>query len=662
MLDYRLLREISRQLTAAGVYRCASFVLVELDNRGLRTSVVDSTTGISLLERGDRKLTPRLLDLSMADYLVQSGRVGRPETLEWANELIGLFPGIRERLNHSDGAFAMGPKHVGLFRVSRRDYFAGLQAHLMAAQTLWQSTALNADLPVGAIVFMPEHTRWPGLYPTLSHLSPIPTVALADPRPALTRKARGKHGVESSSSADAGSTADTVASGAAAAAGEREAGEHAHHAAEEPLDVSGVTGPTPGTPAGYVDSIESLVEAPAATAPAEQVPAQPVEAVTPEPTPEPPAATPEPPATAAAAPVDADAETAPQQPVLQESTLESRPPWDIPAASARAHHRLQSFVIPPDAIPVAAPAPAAPIQAVPVPAPQPEPVADTDESEPTAVAAQQLFTGHQLFTEAETRQAAHLRVADAEPDTQSAAGPLHAAPHQPIGPILGAHTPIPPIGNLHTPQLTNTGEQDVYADDESETTAEATPEEIAQAAEVVSGPSATTTIRYPFAERQPISIHDHLEVTRTAGPRHYPPPPGDSDVSEETRRVQNRRLLIGAAAVAVAAIVGAIVLTVPWLSGGDDTNDSTGGPGPLVAAQSPNTPVPTASAPPPVSRAPLDFGPARIPVGTYTTTTTTAPTPTAENTPKPPPRRKPAPKCRTLPNPIPGLPPIVISC
>lgn len=183
MLDESLLHEVQRTLAASGITDCAAFVLVELNEGGLRTAVVDSSTGASLVERGDGKLCPRMLDLSMADHLVRSGRVERPASFDWATELIDLMPDVRARLAVTDGAFAMGASHVAMFRVSRRDYYAGLQPHLLAAQSLWQAVALNSAPPVGALVFMPEHEQWPGLFPTLSHLAPIPAVALRDPGP-----------------------------------------------------------------------------------------------------------------------------------------------------------------------------------------------------------------------------------------------------------------------------------------------------------------------------------------------------------------------------------------------------------------------------------------------------------------------------------------------
>ncbi|MGJ0118246.1 hypothetical protein ACQ7HM_03470 [Williamsia sp. MIQD14] len=191
MLDESLLHEVRQTLAAAGVTDCAAFVLVELNEGGLRTAVVDASTGASLVERGDGKLCPRMLDLSMADHLVRTGRVERPASFDWATELIDLMPDIRARLAVTDGAFAMGSSHVAMFRVSRRDYYAGLQPHLLAAQSLWQAVALDSTPPVGALVFMPEHEQWPGLFPTLTHLAPIPAVALRDPGPDTATPAVG---------------------------------------------------------------------------------------------------------------------------------------------------------------------------------------------------------------------------------------------------------------------------------------------------------------------------------------------------------------------------------------------------------------------------------------------------------------------------------------
>ena len=178
MLEESLQRDIRRVLHAADVASCAAFVLVELGETGLRASVVDAATGGSLVEHGNGRLCPHMLDLTLADHLVRMGRVTRPESTEWAAELIGLMPQVRERLAAADGAFAMGTEHVAMFRMSRNDCVTALSTELADAASVISRTVDEAGVDVGAVVVMPDHESWPGLLGELADRLSLPVVAL----------------------------------------------------------------------------------------------------------------------------------------------------------------------------------------------------------------------------------------------------------------------------------------------------------------------------------------------------------------------------------------------------------------------------------------------------------------------------------------------------
>lgn len=170
--------EIRRALSDADVVSCVAFVLVELGETGLRASVVDAATGVSLVEHGNGRLCPHMLDLTLADHLVRMGRVTRPESTEWAAELIGLMPQVRERLAAVDGAFAMGTEHVAMFRMNRSDCVTALSTELADAASIISRTGDEAGVDVGAVVAMPDHESWPGLFGELADRLSLPVVAL----------------------------------------------------------------------------------------------------------------------------------------------------------------------------------------------------------------------------------------------------------------------------------------------------------------------------------------------------------------------------------------------------------------------------------------------------------------------------------------------------
>ncbi|MBJ7289663.1 MAG: hypothetical protein JHC79_12165, partial [Williamsia sp.] len=154
VLDTSALRDVRERIRAAGPSDCDAFVVVDLGDRGLSATVVDAESGVRVGERTDSDLAPRMLDRAIVDHLTATGRVARPESDEWADELLGLVTGLRGTLVTAEGAFAMGAEHVGLVRVSRSDLVVALHPYLMTAAALWQSVVSECARTVGALVFL----------------------------------------------------------------------------------------------------------------------------------------------------------------------------------------------------------------------------------------------------------------------------------------------------------------------------------------------------------------------------------------------------------------------------------------------------------------------------------------------------------------------------
>lgn len=196
VLDIHMLRDVRARIAAAGLTDHEEFVVVAHGDRGLTATVVDAETGTRLVERTDDQLEPRSLDLAVVDHLIRTGRVTIPESDEWAVELRDVVTGLRETLVYAEGSFAMGTEHVGLVRVSRRDLVVALHPQLMAATALWQSVASERARPVGAVVFLPGHQQWPGLFETVAQHAAIPTIAVEDaPVATVAGRRHGRHGV-----------------------------------------------------------------------------------------------------------------------------------------------------------------------------------------------------------------------------------------------------------------------------------------------------------------------------------------------------------------------------------------------------------------------------------------------------------------------------------
>ncbi len=187
-----------------------AFVLVRLDDTGLRASAVDAETGERLTELSEPLVGPAALDRMLADHLVRTGRAKSPETKSEALELIGLMPLVRIKLAGASGAFVIGRNSVGLVRVTHHDLDEALAPALSRAASLARSVAIGSPQQVTSLVVMPGHTRWPGLLEGLTaamgseRVGRVPVVAL---RSAPARQSLGRHDADWSTNPDVGAIA-----------------------------------------------------------------------------------------------------------------------------------------------------------------------------------------------------------------------------------------------------------------------------------------------------------------------------------------------------------------------------------------------------------------------------------------------------------------------
>lgn len=184
-----------------------AFVLVRLDDTGLRGSAVDAETGERLTELCEPLVEPAALDRMLADHLVRTGRAKSPATRSEALELIGLMPLVRIKLAGASGAFVIGRNSVGLVQVTHHDLDEALAPALARAASLARSVAIGSPKRVTSVVVMPGHTRWPGLLDGLTaamgseRVGRLPIVAL---RAVPLRQSLGRHDAEWSTNAGAG--------------------------------------------------------------------------------------------------------------------------------------------------------------------------------------------------------------------------------------------------------------------------------------------------------------------------------------------------------------------------------------------------------------------------------------------------------------------------
>lgn len=183
-----------------------AFVLVRLDDTGLRGTAVDAETGERLIELSEPLVGPAALDRMLADHLVRTGRANSPVTRSEAHELIGLMPLVRIKLAGASGAFVIGRNRVGLVQVTHRDLDEALAPALSRAASLARSVAIGSPEEVTAVVVMPGHTRWPGLLEGLTaamgseRAGKLRVVAL---RAAPLRQSLGRHDADWSKKAPA---------------------------------------------------------------------------------------------------------------------------------------------------------------------------------------------------------------------------------------------------------------------------------------------------------------------------------------------------------------------------------------------------------------------------------------------------------------------------
>ncbi len=178
-VDARLLAAIHSAQRARSIDLDAPFALLHFSDAGLRLHLIDGPTGNVLDGRDLESITPTTLEKLIADHLVDTGRVEEPENDEWRQELLELSKKGRMRLASSDGTFIMGREHVRLFRVSRRDVDNATRDVMARVDAVRQEMA-SGDA-VGSFILTSSHIQWPGLRAGLIQLSRLPLITIDDP-------------------------------------------------------------------------------------------------------------------------------------------------------------------------------------------------------------------------------------------------------------------------------------------------------------------------------------------------------------------------------------------------------------------------------------------------------------------------------------------------
>lgn len=183
-----------------------AFVLIRLDETGLRGIVVDAEAGDHLVELREPLVEPAALDRMLADHLVRTGRVPSPSTRAEAFELLGLMPLVRIKLAGASGAFVIGRDNVGLVQVTHHDLDEALAPALARAASLARSVAIRSPERVTAVVVMPGHSRWPGLLDGLTatmasdRAGHLPVIAL---RAVALQQGAGRHDLDGAGASQA---------------------------------------------------------------------------------------------------------------------------------------------------------------------------------------------------------------------------------------------------------------------------------------------------------------------------------------------------------------------------------------------------------------------------------------------------------------------------
>ncbi|MFW0787864.1 hypothetical protein AAFP35_25490 [Gordonia sp. CPCC 206044] len=176
-VDPALLGDIAARQLAQGVHADHPFLLVDLDDDGLRVGVVDPRTEL-MTERRVPAIRPAVLDQLLADHLVRTGRVAEPATETWTAELIELAARARARLATADGTFIMGRAHVKFFRVALRDLDQASAGLVAEVARIAQERASAMPGGVTSVVLGPGHGAWPGLPVALGQRTAVPVVAV----------------------------------------------------------------------------------------------------------------------------------------------------------------------------------------------------------------------------------------------------------------------------------------------------------------------------------------------------------------------------------------------------------------------------------------------------------------------------------------------------
>ncbi len=180
VVDAGLLGDVAARQLAAGVAVDGPFVLLDLDDDGLRLAVVDPRAEVVVAQRRSPEIRPHMLDRMLADHLIDTGRVDEPTGSAWMVELVDLAARGRARLAASDSTFLLGRDHVRYFRVARRDLDEATMR--LAAEVARRCAEIAAAAPesVTSVVMRSAPETWPGLDAALTRCGTPPVVLLAD--------------------------------------------------------------------------------------------------------------------------------------------------------------------------------------------------------------------------------------------------------------------------------------------------------------------------------------------------------------------------------------------------------------------------------------------------------------------------------------------------
>lgn len=170
-----VLDDVRAKLRRRGLDDDPQVVLLGLDGNGcVSVGRFDTSRGTVADTYSDVTLSLGALDHAIADHLTRIGRVESPTSPDWQNELFELIARGRERLQDSDGTFLMGRQHIRLFRMARRDVEEAGGALTARSEEL--ACAAVAGAQAHAVVVADGLGVWPGLRDGIARAVTVPII------------------------------------------------------------------------------------------------------------------------------------------------------------------------------------------------------------------------------------------------------------------------------------------------------------------------------------------------------------------------------------------------------------------------------------------------------------------------------------------------------